>query len=749
MNNKVAQDRRGSKLNFKLIQFLFSIIILSSSCKDLKEATKDKHNADSTKDMIRVLDSIVMKIKPLSIPFDNNANAQYLAEMIKANPNDLNTHVVYFKELLFAGQVDQAIKGIEDLKKFIKPDPEVYNYLDMILALAYMRMAEVKNCQENHNSQSCLLPFEGGAIHTDPKGSEKAMEILLRLLKANPNDKVCVWLLNIAAITLGRHPQAVPVKFRIDPKHFNDTEKFPRFQNIAGYNGTSLFQTSGGMVIEDYDGDGYLDIITSGYTVREKLKFLKNDGNGQFIDRTKESGMENLMGGLNIIHSDFNNDGLMDVTVLRGGWIKTCRFPLSVLKNQGKGVFKDVTKEIGLYKPRSTQAAVYADFNNDGFLDFFVGNESVNGDLPLELFLNDGQGKFLNVIKGSGLEYDSLFVKGVACGDFNNDSKVDLYISVLGGNNKLFINESFNQQLKFRLIDLPILYKPLESFPTWVMDFNNDGWLDIFCATFNYSRANYSTEDLVTYYNEKKFKAEISRMYINKGNVQFEDISEKIGLNQPLYVMGSSKGDINNDAFEDLYLGTGEPSFAALIPNKMFLNDRGEKLKDVSYSGGFAHIQKGHAVSMADIDMDGDLDVLEEMGGAFEGDAFYSVFYENPGMGNHFIQLRLKGIQSNSFGAHARVRVYYKENGVQKMVHKQMDAGGSFGASPYILHFGLAKAQAIDSVVVYWPTSNTSQNFSNVALDGFYRLEENNHEAQKLDIKPIKWDKTTFKHQHN
>ena len=127
--------------------------------------------------------------------------------------------------------------------------------------------------------------------------------------------------------------------------------------------------------------------------------------------------------------------------------------------------------------------------------------------------------------------------------------------------------------------------------------------------------------------------------------------------------MGANFGDLDNDGWLDFYLGTGYPDYEGLIPNVMYRNRGGTGFADVTTAGGFGHLQKGHGVSFADLDNDGDQDVFEQMGGAYPGDGFADVLFENPGFGNHWIAVKLVGARSNRSAIGARIRVEIVERG--------------------------------------------------------------------------------------
>ena len=203
--------------------------------------------------------------------------------------------------------------------------------------------------------------------------------------------------------------------------------------------------------------------------------------------------------------------------------------------------------------------------------------------------------------------------------------------------------------------------------------------------------------------------------------------------------MGSNFGDLDNDGYLDFYLGTGDPSYASVVPNLMFSNQGGQRFADVSVSGGFAHLQKGHGVVFADLDSDGDLDVFEQMGGAFPGDAFSDALYENPGMGNNWMAVQLVGQQSNRSAIGARIRVQIEENGLTRSIYRHINSGGSFGANPLRQTFGLGKAESAQLLEIFWPRTGKTQVLMNPPPAQVIQIVEGKEGYTKLPLKPSKF----------
>src|SRR5262249_14291189 len=143
--------------------------------------------------------------------------------------------------------------------------------------------------------------------------------------------------------------------------------------------------------------------------------------------------------------------------------------------------------------------------------------------------------------------------------------------------------------------------------------------------------------------------AEPSRpcLYWNRGDDGFSDVTTEVGLDRVMMPMGANFGDIDNDGFLDLYFGCGRMTLESLLPNLMFRNDAGRRCEHVTSSSGPGHVQKGHGVSFADWDHDGDLDLFVEAGGAAPGDRAYNALFQNPGHGRHWLKVKLVGTNSN------------------------------------------------------------------------------------------------------
>ena len=595
------------------------------------------------------------------------------------------------------------------------------------LGLAYLRLGENTNCLHCEDGAACLLPIRPSGVHTDKEGSRGAVKYFTEALRLQPNHLPSVWLLNIAAMTLGEHPSAVPARWRISETLFASRTKFPVFANVAPKLGLDVLDLSGGALVDDFNNDGFLDVFTSTWDTAGSLHYFTNEGNGKFVERTKEAGLVGIYGGLNLIQADYDNDGDLDVYVMRGAWLDEFgRHPNSLLCNNGDNTFTDATFAVGLGDARYPgQTADWADYDNDGDLDLYVGTESKPGfDWPSKLFRNKGDGTFEDVTDRAGVS-NKRFAKAVIFGDYNGDRFPDIYVSNLRGDNRLYRN---NGDGTFTDVAVSLnVTGPKRSFPAWYWDFDNDGALDIFVSSYwphvQFVAASYVGE---------ASPAELPRLYRGDGRGGFTDVAKSTGLDRVTLPMGSNFGDLDNDGFLDFYLGTGYPEIEGVMPNVMYWNRGGRRFEDVSAAGGFGHLQKGHGVAFADIDHDGDQDVFMQMGGAYPVDRFSNALFENPGFKNNWVALRLVGTKSNRCAIGVRIKLTITEDGQTRTIYRWVGTGGSFGGNPLRQHIGIGKATFVDEIEIFWPTSQLTQAFQRIAANQLIEVTEGINEYREV-----------------
>ena len=598
-----------------------------------------------------------------------------------------------------------------------------------------MRMGETQNCCLRHTPESCILPIQGSGIYQVQDASKRAIECFTRVLHAVSADEPLHlrtrWLLNIAYMTIGQYPHAVPEPHLIPPEAFESADPFPRFVNIAPLLGLDTFSLSGGAAADDFDNDGYLDLLVSTWDTAGQIRFFLNERNGEFTDRTDRAGLLGIYGGLNLVQADYDNDGNLDALVLRGAWCGPAgRHPNSLLRNRGDGSFSDMAFAAGLAEVSyPTQTAAWADYDNDGDLDLYVGNESTPELLaPGQLFRNEGDGTFVDVAARAGVE-NYYLAKAAVWGDYDGDRFPDLYVSNLNGSNRLYRNQG-DGTFSDVAGDLSVS-APLRSFPAWFWDFDNDGVLDLYVSSY---AADIGA--LAASYLGRPVEVELARLYRGDGRGGFEDVAGQRGLTRPVSPMGSNFGDVDNDGFPDFYLGTGDVTYESLMPNLFYHNRGGERFADVTAAGGFGHLQKGHAVVFADFDNDGDQDIFEQMGGAYPGDRFGDSLYENPGFGMRWIAVKAVGVSSNRSAIGARIRVdVVEESGLRRSIYRHVNSGGTFGANPLRQTIGLGMAARIERLEVYWPKTGERQAFERMPMDCAVEIVEGEEQFTLLPLR--------------
>ena len=378
--------------------------------------------------------------------------------------------------------------------------------------------------------------------------------------------------------------------FRNDLTAGPDGRPVLRFTDVTGQAGVDIRTYGMGVAAGDIDNDGYVDIYRTGLT---EGVMLRNNGNGTFTDITAKSGTANKGGwGVSASFVDVDRDNLLDLYVgnyllysIEGdidclsvtGQHDYCPpnsyrpQPDKLYRNRGNGTFVDITRaalEGGAYGPALGVST--ADFDNDGWLDIYVGNDG----MPNQLWLNQKNGRFkdfgfLNgaAVNGAGNSEASM---GIDAGDFDNDGDEDLFVTNwLAQMNILYENIGngvFEDRKAASGLGAPSLAKT--GFGTAWFDFDNDSWLDLIALNGSVSMIEAQARA-----NDPFPLKMLNQLYRNLGNGRFEDASAQGG--EPFTLLdvsrGAAFGDIDNDGDIDVVVGTANG------PTRLFINNAGNR----------------------------------------------------------------------------------------------------------------------------------------------------------------------------
>ena len=500
----------------------------------------------------------------------------------------------------------------------------------------------------------------------------------------------------------------------------------------------------GGGLFFDYDGDGWLDIylVNSGpsdfYTPKQSAKnaLYRNNHDGTFTDVADKAGVTaGQMGhfGMGAAAADFDGDGWQDLYVTNYG--KNVLF-----RNKGDGTFADVTEQAGVGAPNWSTCATWFDYDNDGKLDLFASSfvqYSSAGSLfcgdnrlgrryyciprvfkprPSFLFHNDGNGKFSDVSKSSGIANSLGKSFGAVATDINNDGLMDLFVANDTVANFLFVNKGGG---KFEEIGLPagVAYSdagsPRSGMGVDAADFDGDGWQDLFVA-------NIDQELFSLYHNEK--------------DLTFADQPGEIAqATRLLSGWGLKFFDYDNDGDPDLFLANGHPDDMVETqvskvkyaePLLLFENVNG-KFKNISAQSGavFAKDFPARGMSVGDCDNDGDLDLLIINNGVAP-----VLLKNNGGNKNNWVGLQLVATKSNPGAVGAIITWTAGDTKRQRL----KTSGGSFLAShdPREI-LGIGQAAKLDSLEIKWPSGKVDK-LANVPINAYLKVVEGEGTAKSV-----------------
>ena len=485
-----------------------------------------------------------------------------------------------------------------------------------------------------------------------------------------------------------------------------------------------------GVAVFDYDGDGWPDIfIANGANIPSLQKsgpqffdrLFRNNHDGSFTDVTRKAGVAGSGYSMGVAAGDYDNDGCVDlfVTGVRGN---------TLYRNRCDGTFEDVTEKAGLgEKGKWTVAAGWFDYDNDGLLDLFLVRyvkwdpatelfcgfpekgigQYCNPKLyqPLEnaLYHNEGNGRFRDVSRVSGIAGHPGKGMGVVFGDFDGDGRLDILVANDTTPNFLFHNRG-DGTFEEVALEAGVAYNSegvaLSSMGTDFRDYDNDGREDLF----------------VTALSNETFP-----LFRNLGG-RFADVTYPSGIGRTSYPWsGWSCGmfDFNNDGYKDLFTANGHvmdneeltSNRQSRQPNAVWINQGNGTFRAQLLPGEAMH----RGAAFGDFDRDGRIDVVVTR--LNEKPIVLRNVTEGAG---HWIELRLEGTRSNRDGIGARVHLRTKSGEQWNRVSTSVGYGGS---SDRLVHFGLGSDSQVNWMEVEWP-SGARQILRDLAPDRFYNLRE-------------------------
>jgi len=476
-----------------------------------------------------------------------------------------------------------------------------------------------------------------------------------------------------------------------------------------------------GLATFDYNGDGKIDILflngaplpgspTAKSPPRNAL--YRNDGGWKFTDVTLAAGLGDTNYHLGVCVGDYNNDGYPDIYLNNFG-------PNILYRNNGDGTFTDVTQAAGVANGNKVGAgACFLDIDGDGDLDLFVANyvdftfarhqtRNVNGHpayvgpmiygpVPATLFRNNGDGTFTDISRESGIAAHSGTGMGVVCADYDNDGDTDIIVGNDAMGNFVWRNDGSGH---FEEVGLPsgLAYDRngvgLGTMGVECGDFNNDGLLDFYMTSY-----------------QKQWAI----LYRNLGGGMFEDVTHVTGAGAGTFNQvswGAGLVDFDNDGDRDLFIACGhlqdnvelwDDTTSYEQRNLLLENSGNGKFVDVSARSGdgLAVKRSSRGAAFEDLDNDGDIDVV-----ILNSRGEPTLLRNDSPNRNHWIQIRLRGTQTNRDGIGARIKVVADKLTQVDEVHSGRGYQSHYGMYP---HFGLGQHTRIDRIEVRWIGGGTN-----------------------------------------
>ena len=625
-----------------------------------------------------------------------------LTSALEVNPGDTDARIRlgYFLGAPQQMLVPDLSASKRQFEKVLELEP---NNLEAMLqlGLAEFRLGEAdkaaerfENIIQNYRRHSGAYYYLG-VYHLRHGDFEKAVTNFKASLRLKPGDPETLWNLWTAYSELGGYPPELPEEFKIQVNTSAGSNagktQATLLTNIAPDLKMDKIDGGRGSAWGDYDNDGDEDIVAVGTYQAHAL--YRNNGDGTFTDVAEGAGIADPRGGWGSLFADYDNDGYLDLYITRGGWSGAAENTL--YHNNGDGTFSDVTHAAGVADPQSSFCAAWADYDNDGYLDLYIADGVIGDGAANVLYHNNGDGTFTNTAESAGVANTGNSL-GTAWGDYDKDGHIDLHVVNFGQSNVLYRNNgdgTFTDVTPTTGMNIPVT----DAFVTFFLDVDNDADLDIFISNSGSFRAFIAGQITGTAPHDGDRQV----LYRNNGDGTFTDVTRESGLYQAFGAMGANFGDIDSDGYLDIYLATGAPQMGRLERDALFRNNGDGTFTDATFALGLGNIGKGHGVTFGDVDTDGDVDIYVPVGGAFIGDQWHNLFYQNAGAGNNWLTLKLVGVKSNRDGIGAKVTLHVGDS----VIYREVSGGCGFGSTNSLsLEIGLKAYTKVDTLEIAWPS---------------------------------------------
>ncbi|SNR31387.1 Repeat domain-containing protein [Lutibacter agarilyticus] len=475
--------------------------------------------------------------------------------------------------------------------------------------------------------------------------------------------------------------------------------QFEDITDISKTQGDKRWYT--GTTMADVNNDGWLDIYicSGGKFGSSKNQLFINNGDNTYTEKAEEYGIADEGGSIQATFFDYNNDGFIDlyvgnyphVPVSQGNWYYRIKMDDNaahesghLYRNNGNDTFSDVTKEAGVQNFGLTLGVVASDLNNDGFVDLFVSNDF---NVPDYLYLNNGDGTFRESVKLATNQF-SMFGMGSDAADFNNDGLIDIV--------QMEMTPSSHKRSKTNMASM----NPTSFYEGVEIGFH-------YQYMQNSLQLNNGVYDKIPIYSNISRKAGIATTDWSWGAL-FADFDND-GLKDIIITNGMMRdvnnNDINNEFNSQSFFGkTNHLDYLKYpsnpIDNYVYKNNGNFTFSEMNEAWNISYKGFSNGASYADLDNDGDLDIIINNLGDFA-----SVFENKTNnTNNNYIDIVLIGSNKNPFGLGSKVILKY-ENGIQKQ-ELTLTRGFQSSVEPK-LHFGLNTAKIVDEIKVVWPTGET------------------------------------------